>query len=205
MTSGCTVRDLDSLIVANQKFSVIYADPPWSFRVYSGKGKNRSADRHYDTQSLDDIKALGQKVRVLADKDCALFLWAVMPELPGALEVIDAWGFAYKTSAFVWVKKNRSGKGIFTGMGYWTRANAEMCLLATKGAPKRQSKGVHQVIMSPVSEHSRKPDEVQVRIERLLNGPYLELFGRRAVPHWTVWGNQVSRSLLHYDILEFAA
>jgi len=200
---GCTVADLQALADAGKKYSVIYADPPWSFKVYSGKGKQRSADRHYDTMSLADIAAL--PVAQLAADDCALLMWAVMPELPGALEVIKAWGFTYKTVGFTWVKENRSGDGLFWGMGYWTRANAEVCLLATKGSPKRQAKDVHQVVMSPVSEHSRKPDEVQVRIERLLPGPYLELFGRRPTPRWTVWGNQISRNLFQRDIPEFAA
>ena len=203
LDDGCTVADLDSLIASGKKYSVIYADPPWSFNVYSGKGKIRSADRHYDTQSLDDIRAM--PVAQLAADDCALMMWAVMPELPGALEVIKAWGFTYKTVAFTWVKENRSGNGLFWGMGYWTRANAEVCLLATRGAPKRQAMDVHQIIMSPVSEHSRKPDEAQVRIERLLPGPYLELYGRRPTPGWTVWGNQISRNLFQQEIPEFIA
>jgi N6-adenosine-specific RNA methylase IME4 len=200
---GCTVGDLNELANAGKKFSVIYADPPWSFNVYSGKGKQRSADRQYDTQSLDDIKAI--PVEKLAADDCALLLWAVLPELPGALDVIKAWGFVYKTVAFTWIKENRSGNGLFWGMGYWTRANAEVCLLATRGSPKRQAMDVHQVIMSPVGEHSRKPDEAQVRIERLLSGPYLELYGRRPSPGWTVWGNQISRNLFQQDIPEFVA
>jgi N6-adenosine-specific RNA methylase IME4 len=204
---GCSVNDLTKLIVAGRKYAVIYADPPWSFKVYSGKGKSRSAERHYDTASLDDIKAL--PVGNLAGSDCALFLWAVMPQLPEALEVIHAWGFEYKTVAFVWVKTNEhdkyvalDGAGLHWGMGYWTRANTEVCLLATKGAPKRLDEGVHQVVISPVAEHSRKPDEVQVRIERLLAGPYLELFARRTTEHWTVWGNQIERGLFHQHIRE---
>lgn len=200
---GCTLTDLDALIGAQKKYGVIYADPPWSFKVYSGKGKQRSADRRYDTQSLDDIKAL--PVDKLAADDCALFLWAVMPELPGALEVIKAWGFEYKTVGFTWVKQNRSGDGLFWGMGYWTRANAEVCLLATRGSPRRQAMDVHQVVMTPVGEHSRKPEEVSARIERLLPGPYLELFARRPMPGWTVWGNEITRGLFHQSIPEFAA
>lgn len=212
---GCTVEDLYDLIRAGKKYAAIYADPPWSFEVYSGKGKQRSADRHYDTMSLDDIKAL--PIEQLAADDCALFLWAVMPELPGALDVIRAWGFEYKTVAFNWVKTNENdkfidleGNGLHWGMGYWTRANTEICLLATRGSPKRQAMDVHQVIVSPVSEHSRKPDAASVRIERLLGGPnvelpYLELFGRRPMRGWTVWGNQISRGLFHQDIPEFAA
>lgn len=184
-----TAKNLNALIAAGKKFAVIYADPPWKFKAYSGKGKQRSADRRYDTQSLDKIKAM--PIEKLAAKDCALLMWAVLPEFPGALEVIKAWGFEYKTVAFVWIKQNRSGKGLFWGMGYWTRANAEVCLLATRGKPRRRAKGVHQVVMSPVRDHSRKPDEVRTRIQQLLSGPYIELFARgKARPGWTAWGNE---------------
>lgn len=188
---GATAADLNALVAAGRRFPVIYADPPWEFRVYSGKGKMRSAERHYDTMSLDDIAAL--PVRDIAAPDCALFMWAVMPELPGALELLTAWGFTYKTVAFTWVKQNRSGEGLFTGMGYWTRANAELCLLATKGSPQRLAMDVHQVIMSPVRQHSRKPDEAAPRISRLLAGPYLELFAREPRDGWTTWGNEIER------------
>ncbi len=201
IADGCSLDDLVTLAESGKRFKVIYADPPWSFEVYSGKGKSRSADRHYNTMSLDDIKAM--PVEKLADDDCALFLWAVMPDLPGAIDVIKAWGFTYKTVGFTWVKTTKSG-GLHWGMGYWTRANPEVCLLATRGAPKRQASDVHQVIMSPVGEHSRKPEETSARIERLLPGPYLELFGRRPMRGWTVWGNQITRGLFHQDITEIS-
>ncbi len=187
---GANVGDLVAMAEAGQQFSVIYADPAWDFKVYSGKGKQRSAERHYDTSSLDAIKAL--PVEPLAAKDCTLFLWGVWPELPGALEVIKAWGFEYKTAAFVWVKQNESDEGLHWGMGYHTRANTEFCLLATRGAPSRDDKGVHQVILAPVGAHSVKPEETRRRIERLRIGPYLELFARQPVPGWTVWGNEVA-------------
>jgi hypothetical protein len=116
---GAKCGDLKALAAAGEKFAVIYADPPWEFKVYRGKGKQRSAERYYDTSSIEAIKAL--PVAPLAADDCALFMWAVMPELPGALEVIKAWGFEYKTAGFTWVKQNKSGEGLFTGMGYWTR------------------------------------------------------------------------------------
>jgi N6-adenosine-specific RNA methylase IME4 len=173
---------------------VILADPAWKFRAYSPKGEQRSAVRHYDTSSLDAIKAL--PVADLAMDDCALFLWGVWQELPGALDVIKAWGFEYKTVAFVWVKQNRDGHGLFTGMGYWTRANSEFCLLATKGSPLRLAQDVHQVIEAPVGEHSAKPEEVRRRIERLFPGPYLELYARdQEVPGWTLWGNEIPSPL----------
>jgi N6-adenosine-specific RNA methylase IME4/ParB-like chromosome segregation protein Spo0J len=193
---GGTCADLSDLARAGKKFAVIYADPPWEFKVYSGKGKQRSAERHNDTQSLDDIKAL--PVGDLAADDCALFLWSVWPEHPGALEVIKAWGFEFKTDGFVWVKTTEKaevvkldGEGLHWGMGYWTRANTEPCLLATRGNPQRLAQDVHQIILAPVGRHSEKPEEARRRIERLLAGPYLELFARRSVDGWTTWGNEV--------------
>src|SRR5262249_11586256 len=152
---GGTVTDLTASAASGFRAGVIYVDPPWDFKVYSGKGKQRSAERHFDVMSLDDIKAL--PVAPLAADDCALLLWAVWPELPGALDVIAAWGFQYQTAGFVWVKQNASGDGLFTGMGYHTRANTEPCLLATRGSPLRLAKDVHQVVMTPVGEHSEKP------------------------------------------------
>jgi N6-adenosine-specific RNA methylase IME4 len=190
---GARVEDLVAMAERGERFPVIYADPPWEFKVYSGKGKQRSAERYYDTESLEGIKAL--PIEALAAKDCTLFVWGVWPELPGALEVIRAWGFEYKTVAFVWVKQNSSGDGLHTGMGYHTRANTEFCLLATRGSPPRDDKGVHQVILSPVGAHSEKPEEARARIERLRIGPYLELFGRRPVSGWTTWGNELAAEL----------
>jgi N6-adenosine-specific RNA methylase IME4 len=194
---GGEVGDLIAMAEAGRRFKVIYGDPAWEFKVYSGRGKQRSADRHYDTSTLDDIKAL--PIGQLAADDCALFLWGVWPEMPGALEVIKAWGFDYKTVAFVWVKTSSDkveavkldGDGLHWGMGYWTRANTEVCLLATKGAPLRLVQDIHQIVLAPVGEHSAKPEEVRARIERLLVGPYLEIFSRRPVPKWTVWGNEI--------------
>jgi N6-adenosine-specific RNA methylase IME4 len=194
--SGGDAGDLIAMAEAGRRFKVIYGDPPWEFKVYSGRGKQRSADRYYDTSDLEKIKAL--PVGALAADDCALFLWGVWPEMPGALEVIKAWGFDYKTVAFVWVKTGDKaeivtldGDGLHWGMGYWTRANTEFCLLATKGAPLRLAQDIHQIVLAPVGEHSAKPEEVRARIERLLVGPYLEIFSRRPVPKWTVWGNEI--------------
>lgn len=176
------------LPVTERKYAAIYADPPWTYEVWSGAGKDRAAENHYPTMDLESIKAL--PVGDTAADDCALFLWAVMPQLPDALEVIKAWGFEFKTCAFVWVKTTLDGSRPATGMGYWTRANAELCLLATRGTPPRLNADVHQVVQSPRAEHSKKPDEVAARIERLVPGPYIELFARGARPGWDVWGNQ---------------
>ena len=189
---GARIGDLLTMAEKGEKFSVIYADLLWAFEVYSGKGKQRSAERYYDTSSLEAIKAL--PVSQLAADGCALFLWGVCPELPGALAVIEAWGFEYKTFGFLWVKQNPGGKGLFTGMGYWTRANPEFCLLATRGSPRRLAMDVHQIIVAPVGEHSSKPGEARARIERLLAGPYLELFARGTAGGWTAWGRASNRN-----------
>jgi len=210
--AGFTTENLNALIAAGCKYSVIYGDPPWTFEVYSGKGKSRSAEEHYDTMTLDEIKAL--PIGSLAADDCALFLWCVMPQIPEALEVLHAWGFEFKTVAFVWVKTtekskliNLDGNGLHWGMGYWTRANVELVLLATRGAPKRIAMDVHQVVVAPVGEHSRKPDKVQQRIESLLGPPsretHLELFARRPTPGWTIWGNTRIDNLFTRDVPEF--
>jgi N6-adenosine-specific RNA methylase IME4/ParB-like chromosome segregation protein Spo0J len=177
-----------TLPAGERKYSVIYADPPWSFDAWSGAGKDRAAENHYPTMSQAEIEALS--VGSLAADDCALFLWCVMPQLPEALRAIEAWGFSYKTCAFVWVKQTRDEEKFATGMGYWTRANAELCLLATRGSPQRLNADVHQVVFSPRLEHSEKPEEVAARIERLVSGPYIELFARKNRGGWDAWGNQ---------------
>lgn len=177
-----------------KKYNIIYADPPWKYKVYSKKGKGRSAENHYPTMSIDEICAL--PVSNLADKDCTLFLWVTFPTLREAFAVIDAWGFTYKTVAFVWIKQNKKTPSLFWGLGFWTRANAEICLLATKGKPKRQAANVHQVIVSPVEQHSKKPDEAKEKIISLIGDlPRIELFARQTTPGWDVWGNEVKSDI----------
>lgn len=143
---------------------------------------------------LEELAAL--PVSDLADTDCALFLWATFPQLPEALRLIRAWGFSYKTVAFVWLKTNRRSHTWFYGLGFWTRSNAEICLLATKGHPKRQAANIHQLIVSPVERHSKKPDEARDRIEALMGDlPRIELFARQKPPGWEVWGNEVNSDI----------
>ncbi len=179
---------------AIKKYSIIYADPPWQYKVYSKKGAGRSAESHYPTMSIEDIRAL--PVGELADRDCALFLWITFPMLLDALTVIKAWGFTYKTVAFAWVKQNKKASTLFWGMGYWTRANVELCILATKGRPRRKSAGVHQVVLAPVEEHSKKPDIVRDKIVTLMGDlPRIELFARQTPPGWDVWGNEVDSDI----------
>jgi len=174
-----------------EPYQIIYADPPWR---YDQKGLQGAAENHYSTMSLEDICKL--PVGSISAKDSILFLWATFPQLPAALRVISAWGFKYKTVAFLWLKKNRKADSWFFGLGFWTRGNAEVCLLATRGHPKRQSSKIHQFIISPIEAHSKKPDIVRDKIVELAGDvPRIELFARQTTPGWDVWGNEVTSSI----------
>lgn len=181
------------------KFAAIYCDPPWRFQAWSPLGTARAADNHYSTMTLDEMCQL--PVGELAMDDCALFMWVTWPTLLDALKLIEAWGFEYKTCAFAWIKAHANQMEMFrddldvqVGLGYWTRANSEVCILSTRGSPKRLNADVRQAIIEPRREHSRKPDCVYERIERLVNGPYLELWARRSDrPGWTFFGNETEK------------
>lgn len=190
-------------------FGCILADPPWAFLTYSKpKGtipqrrNDSGAEDHYATMTRDDLRAL--PVGAVAATDCALFMWVVDSHLDEAIELGRAWGFDYKTIAFIWAKTTKAGApgqfGFFPpetvhriGMGYWTRKQAEVCLMFTRGKPKRLGKGVRQIIEAARREHSRKPDETHARIQALVGGPYLEMFAREPREGWTVWGNQTDK------------
>lgn len=183
-------------------YGAILADPPWSFLTRSDKGKDRSPEQHYQTMTLDEIKAL--PVAEIAAKNCVLFMWGIDTHLQMSLDVIAAWGFTYKTRAFCWAKLNnlpedpgqavdvRDPGTFFCGMGFWSRANPEDCYLGTRGSPKRNEhgKGVRRLIVAERREHSRKPDETYDRIETLVPGPYAELFSRSSRPGWDAMGNE---------------
>lgn len=192
-------------------FGAILADPPWAFQTWwSGRSNklpspkkkfsypSRATEPQYDVLREDELNAL--PVGDLAADDCVLFLWTCWPVLQWSLRTIEAWGFEYKTCGFCWVKARANQIEMFQEeidphmtLGYWTRSNSEVCLLATKGKPKRIAADVKQAIIEPRREHSRKPDGIHERIERLVAGPYLELFARQQRPGWTVWGNQTDK------------
>lgn len=185
-------------------FPVILTDPPWAFETYGKKHTtpHRAATDHYATMTADQLMAL--PVADVAAKDCALFMWVVDSHFEEALALGRAWGFEPKSIAFVWLKRDPLDARQVTmlrpiaepakiGMGYSTRKQAELCLLFTRGKPKRLSKGVRQVIEAPRREHSRKPDETFARIEALYAGPYLEMFARERRPGWEAWGNQTDK------------
>jgi N6-adenosine-specific RNA methylase IME4 len=180
------------------KYGAILADPPWRFETW-GSQKNATTDveRHYSTMPISEIAAL-DVARESAAVDCVLFMWITWPTMHLALPVIESWGFKYKTCAFCWVKGStlpmfpEDFRPRMMG-GYWTRSNSEICLLATRGKPRRINADVHQVILAPLRQHSRKPDEIYSRIERLVSGPYLEMFARKQRPGWDAWGDQVGK------------
>jgi N6-adenosine-specific RNA methylase IME4 len=179
----------------NNKYQVIYADPPWEYRESGGKTNARGlAKQQYPTMPTDDICNL--PVREIATDNTICFMWATFPKIDQAIKVMNAWGFEYKTAAFVWVKKNKKSGTNFWGMGAYTRANAEVCLLGisknTKAKQQVVNNGVHQIIESPIEKHSKKPAETRERIEQLLGDvPKIELFARQKVDGWDVWGNEV--------------
>ena len=171
----------------DKKYNIIYADPPWSYKAWNNKD-DRTAEKHYKTMDIQDIFDL--PVQNIADENCVLFMWATFPNLKEALQVIDVWGFKYKTVGFTWVKTN-DDNSIFFGLGHYTRANAEICLLATKGKIERLSKNISQVIISHRQEHSVKPPVIRERIVELVGDlPRIELFARQQMEGWDVWGNQ---------------
>ena len=189
---------ISDLSTHDKQYPVILCDVPWTFTTRSAKGKGRSPEKHYDCMSLDDIARL--PVAKLAAKDCMMFFWTTDPMIPKALWLLDQWEFEFKTVGFYWAKLNKSVTGdtfrstdFFTGMGFHTRGNPEQCWIATRGHPKRRAKDVRRLIVSPRREHSRKPDETYERIERIVEGPYLELFSRSERPGWDCWGNEAGK------------
>jgi N6-adenosine-specific RNA methylase IME4 len=187
-------------------FRAILADPPWHFQSWAGGRFNGDPKPTYTPSRAPDYATMREPeltalpVDKLAAPDCVLFLWMCWPVLEWSLRTVKAWGFEYKTCGFCWVKGHAQQLEMFRddidphmSLGYWTRSNSEICLLATKGAPKRKGTDVKQAIVEPRREHSRKPDCVHERIERLVDGPYLELFARKTRPGWISWGDQVGK------------
>jgi N6-adenosine-specific RNA methylase IME4 len=188
------------------KYKALVVDPPWTFKARTAlKVENwnsrRDVEKHYSVMDLDDICAL--PVSQIAARDAHLFLWTTSPCLPQAFKVIEAWGFRYSSVGFVWVKLKRSfqirqlrltptiASDLHVGLGLTTRKNVEFVLLTRRGNARRNAKDVREVILSPVREHSRKPDEIFDRVQRYCDGPYIELFARERRPGWDGWGDGV--------------
>lgn len=175
----------------DKKYNIIYADPPWAYRDKASAGR-RGACFKYPVMKTSDIMTAFPVKDISAD-DCVLFMWVTMPKLSECFDLIEAWGFTYKTVAFVWIKQNKKADSLFWGMGRWTRANAELCLIATKGKPSRLRADVHSVVFSKIEKHSKKPDEVRERIVKLCGDiPRIELFARQQSEGWDCFGNELS-------------
>ena len=168
------------------RYEIILADPPWLYSNEQNKDPSRGGVV-YPKLTLAELTAL--PVSLIAAPDCLLFLWVPFPKLPEGLTVLEAWGFRYITTPFVWVKTNLNGNGIYSGMGYWTNGNVELILMGKRGKPKRAARNVKQVITAPVSRHSAKPPEARERIVHLVGDrPRIELFARDCAEGWTATG-----------------
>jgi len=178
-----------------KKYQIIYADPPWSYQDTQKSGGTAffGASVRYNTMKNKDILSL--PISELADKDSVLFMWATSPLLPEALETIKAWGFKFKTIAFVWNKQTKNNINI-SNMGRWTMGNVEIVLLGVKGKPKRIIKNIKQLVIAERKRHSEKPQEVRDRIVSLMGDlPRIELFARQKTEGWDVWGNEVESDI----------
>ena len=182
-----------------KKYNIIYADPPWR---YNDRKCNGACEHHYNTMSIEEICKL--PIKEIAASDCVLFLWATYPMLQEAIQLINKWGFKYKTIGFQWLKLNKScnnpmfisKKNMFFGLGRWTRGNTEPCLIAVKGKPKRINNSISQLIIEPIGKHSKKPEIVKEKIVDLIGDlPRIELFARQKTQGWDVWGNEVESSI----------
>ncbi len=189
-------------------FGAILADPPWNHGVFSATGYGHGSPKPvnyigkpppaYSTMATEELLRL--PIADLCADNAVLFIWVIWHGLEDALNVIKAWQFEFKNCAFCWMKAHAGQIDLFrddmdalVGLGAWTRNNSEPCLLGTRGKPKRLHADVRQGIIAPRREHSRKPDGIHERIERLVAGPYLELFARQTRPGWTCWGNETDK------------
>jgi len=179
----------------NKKYSIIYADPPWSYKSTSspnqiGKYKSIKAKSHYPTMSFQSIYEL--PIESICEDNCYLFLWCTFPLLPHCIQTFEHWGFMYKTIGFNWIKTNKNNNKPFFGTGYYTKSNAEVCLLGIRGKMKPVSNSVSSVLLEPRTKHSAKPPITRDKIVQLCGDlPRIELFAREETVGWDTWGNEV--------------
>jgi N6-adenosine-specific RNA methylase IME4 len=193
------------------KYDIIYADPPWDFITHSVKGRDRCPDKHYTTMTIERI--LGLPIHDIAKDDSILLLWTTPPTLKLGMQVLEAWGYTFKTVGFTWFKGQKNNPDAWAmGCGYYTRQNPEFCLLGTKGKTlHRFDRGVPALIEDdPICEeicatrgpHSEKPKSVRQRIERLFGGDAqkLEMFARDTCPNWDSIGLEITGNDIAVDI-----
>jgi N6-adenosine-specific RNA methylase IME4 len=175
-----------------KKYQIIYADPPWKYEFSHTRARPIN-----DYQTLDKDTICKFPIKDIAEENSLLFMWIIFPKLEWAIPVINAWGFKYITNGFTWIKQNKTGRGMFWGMGYYTRSNSEICLIGRRGnGIKTINHSIHSVIESPLEKHSQKPIEAKRRIELLFgNTTRIELFARQKTEGWDVWGNEVESDI----------
>jgi N6-adenosine-specific RNA methylase IME4 len=178
-----------------KKYQIIYADPPWSIgNPVPPKRLGKEVKDHYGVMTPEVIKSL--PVQNIAEDNCMLFIWVTFPNLPLGLEVINSWGFKYKTLGFSWIKTNPKNGKLFFGIGYYTKSNCEVCLIGVKGKAIKASDSVSSALIAPRGSHSSKPNEVRDRIVQFVGDvPRIELFARTKTPGWDVWGNEVESDI----------
>lgn len=175
------------IFTTENKYDIIYADPPWAYQNCGNI--HASANSHYATMNQKDIEKL--PIHNIANDNCILFLWATFPKIQEALNTIKAWGFEYKTVGFTWVKKNKNGSNFF-GVGWYTKSNAEICLIGLKGKAPKISNKVSSLVESVREEHSKKPAIIRDKIVEFSGDlPRIELFARCQADGWDCWGNEV--------------
>jgi len=175
-----------------KKYSIIYADPPWTYPKTGGKKNSRGmAKQFYNTMSIEELKS----IKIPTSDNAILFMWITYPKLEDGLALMRAWGFEYYGLAFNWIKRTKTGKDFF-GMGYWTRANPEGCYFGIKGKMKPLKHNIAQLVYSDIGKHSQKPSVVREKIVDLCGDlPRIELFAREKTEGWDVWGNEVENDI----------
>jgi len=171
-------------------YGLILLDPAWAFRNWSAKGEAKNPSAHYDVMSLDQLKAL--PVGHLAAPDCACVMWGIAPMLDVAIDLLRHYGFTFKTMGG-WAKQSSTGRKWQFGPGYIFRSALEPYIVGTIGSPPVLVHDVRNLIVAPVREHSRKPDEMHANLERLYPGPRVELFARQRRAGWDSWGNEADK------------
>lgn len=182
------------MALPNKKYSIIYADPPWKYNARNNKNTKfgGGAGGHYPLMTTKEI--CDMKIQDITAPNCALLLWATFPRLKDALQVMEAWGFEYKTIGINWIKTNKNNGKIFFGIGYYFKSNSEVCLLGIKGKMKPITNSESSILISRRENHSKKPDVVRDKIVGLFGDiPRVELFARDSMPGWDVWGSDINK------------
>jgi N6-adenosine-specific RNA methylase IME4 len=178
------------MMIVDDKYKVILADPAWSFRNYK---KAAHGAPQYPTMSVEEMGKI--PVKSWADKNCLLLMWCTWPHMTSGVELMKAWDFNYVTG-WPWIKTTPNSGTIRCGIGFWTQSTSEFIMVGRRGkvSPSKVDKrrglliGEDRQFYGPINKHSSKPEDIQDWVENRFDGPYLELFARRNRPNWTCWG-----------------